>query len=411
MKDYSFKSITANKLPIYLHGAFGIYSDFVLNWLKENGGVLSGVFDRNFLAVHNADRYAGRVAPPPNDVTTLPRGVVIISVEERNQRECQAQWRKGDWHEVIDVQDIIFYPEYLRCLENKNEGSLKKCVNCPAAYRHCPVRSRWHEKQTGQPRDKVIRHIAVKAGFICNLKCKYCCEFIPSFENKHKRLFDADGLISDIKKLSNSLEYIKILSLSGGDVLLNKKLAQVLEAIVEFDNIGDIYLLTNGTYIPPAQTLDAIQQNNAKIRIVINDYERNNKAIALIDELNNRGIRNLLRPNKGWYDLSDLRFRSRSVNELKQIYNTCLFDNSKRHYHIMTEGKINVRCGVANSILYFLDNYDELTQDYIDIRKLSNEQIPVALTALEDRGYLDACNFCATASDELRTLVAAKDQL
>jgi len=424
MRDYSFKAITAGNLPIYLYGAFGNYSIYALDWLKEHGGFLTAVFDQNFQVGYNTDCYSNyikryeemglRVLPPPNDIGALSRGVVIIAVKERSQRECQARWAKGGWHEVVDIHDIICHSEHSLCLGSSNSDNiLEKCSSCSASYRHCPVRSQWYQRTTGLVRDKVIRHIAVKAGFICNLKCKSCCEFIPFFIDKHRCSFDAAGIISDIEKLSNSLEYIWSLSFSGGDVMLNKDLGLVIEKTVQFENIRDIYCLTNGTYIPPAEVLDAIQNTHGRVRVVINNYEINSRAVPLVEELNRRSITNLLRDNAGWYDLNDHTFKNRSVEALKKTFNTCAFDAGAqaRYYHIMVNGKVNERCGVANSILYYLDKWNELTSDYVDIRALSEDRIPAALTALEDRGYLDICNFCTSASADMRVLGAATDQL
>jgi len=423
MKDFSFKGINADNSPIYLYGAFSGLSIFVLDWLEKHNGKLTAVFDQNFSFGYNTDKYSDymkryeklqlRVSPPPNDILKLPSGVVIIAVGERNQRECQAKWSIDKKHNVIDVFDIINYPIYLNCLENKESPDLlSKCASCSPAGRHCPVRSEWYEKQTGNKREKVINHIAIKAGFICNLKCAYCCEFIPRFPDKFKRPFNSDALMEDIWKLSESLEYIRCLSFSGGDVMLNRGLGNIIEKTAKIGNIGDIYCLTNGTYTPHSDVLDAIQNTNGKARIIINNYERNNKAVPLINELNRRKIHNVLRDNAGWYDLNELSFKNRSINELKKLYAKCTFDNNgSKYYHIMTDGKINMRCGVANGILYCLDKYDECNQDFIDIRNLSLGEIPDALTTLENKNYLDICNYCSSGSIENRTLVAAGEQL
>jgi len=422
MDFISMNLVIEKGLPIYLHGAFGQKASEVIAALKKCNGTLSAVFDQNYLAAYNTDIYMREVdsyaskglnvESPPNDVTSLPQGIVIIAVRERNQRDVRAHWIKNNYHIVYDAETLLFSSAYETCYKMgiASGDLLYRCKTCIAGARSCPIRQVWCETN-GRKSGKVIRHLAIKAGFICNLKCSYCCEFINLFEEKHKRQFDTDGLISDIRKLSDSLEYVGTLSFSGGDVLLNKGLARVLEATLELVNIGDIYMLTNGTYIPPFETLDVIQKNSEHFRIEINGYEINKQALPLITELTKRGIKHRLRDNIGWYDFNNLHFRSRSVIELRQIYNLCAFDNNMGYYHIMTEGKLNQRCGVANGIMYFLDNYHLLTQDYIDIRLLTKEQIPLALTALEDRGYLDACNFCASAPPGERPLGSAKDQL
>ncbi|MCL2633234.1 MAG: radical SAM protein [Oscillospiraceae bacterium] len=425
MNDYSYKSIISDKLPIYLHGAFSDYSNRVLDWLDNNDGKLTHVFDQSFLEAYNTDKHDSyisrynelglRVMPPPNYVETLPRGVVILAVNERNQRELWRKWGGGNYHRVIDVLDIINSSYYVHCSDiNRNSSDLlNKCHSCPAALRHCAVRSEWYEREMGLTRDKVIRHLAFKAGVICNFKCKHCCEFLPHFSEKHRQKFDADRLIEDIKKLSESLEYIGVLSFSGGDVMLNKGLGKVIEETIKLNNIGDMYCLTNGTYIPSNEVLDAIQLSNGRVRVVINNYSINNGASPLTDELKKRNIIHNIRNNTGWFDFTDYGFKNRSVGTLKSFINTCAFDAGSRskYYHIMIDGKISERCGVASGLLYYLDKWSELTQDYIDIRSLSVDCIPTALTNLEDRGYMDICNFCVSAATGENTLAAAEEQL
>lgn len=260
-------------------------------------------------------------------------------------------------------------------------------------------------------RTKVMSHLAMKVGYICNLKCNYCCEYLPRYTSKHKKTFDLQGCLSDLEKLADSLEYINILSFSGGDAMLNRGLSVLIDKAAEKTNIGDIYILTNGTYLPHKDILDALEKHRDRIRIVINNYSINHEAEKIIPELKRRGISCNLRDNAGWYDLTDTSFRNYSIYQLKDLYENCSFDSASDFYHIMIGGKVNMRCGVANSLLYYLDKYKDYTEDYIDIRNLSMEEIPDALTSLEDRGYLDICNYCVGCKSADRVIEAAAEQL
>jgi hypothetical protein len=392
MEDVSIKAILDRNLPIYLHGATGGDGLFVSDLLKKHRVEPAGIFDN----------------PRLEYVPSVPKGIVIVATKERYRRNLLEKWRAAG-HAAVDAGDIRLRPVYIDCFnKNKHGKDLPlQCRGCKASYRHCPVRS----PAGGGTRDHVIPHIAIKVGSICNLRCKYCCEFTPRFKDRHKFKFDADAIIADIRKLSESCEYISVLSISGGDAMLNKGLERVIEKAASCKNIGEIYCLTNGTYVPNADILDAIQKYKDKAWIIINNYSRNNRAIPLIEELNRRGIKNLLRDNSGWYDFSDLGFRDRGVDELRQIYDDCCFDANDGHYHIMIQGKISMRCGVANAILHYLDKWNECPKDWIDIRALAADEIPRALALLEDRGYCDICNYCAMAAVEKRTIAPAEEQV
>lgn len=415
--------IINTEVPLYMFGAMSSKTNFsLLQILNRHNAKFTDIWDDNWLIINYSDEYKNLreeyksygyvIKSVPCDISSITQGNIIVAGEERYRRKW-INYFKASSHMVYDAQDIIFEPIYEQCAEKNigNSDLLENCRNCNASYRSCPVRRKWYESQYGMIKDKTIRHIAIKAGYICNLKCEYCCEYLPQFTDKQKKQFDADGVIRDIHKLSDSLEYINLLSLSGGDVMLNRDLAKVIHHIVEYKNIGDIYALTNGTYIPHKDVLDAIEENRDRVRIVINNYAINNEAEMLSAELMKRQITYHLRDNSGWYNMNNLISRNRSVNDLKELYRNCSFDRNYGFYYIMLEGKLNMRCGTANGILYFLNKYDDHAQDYIDIRKLTTQNIPIALSALEERDYLDICNFCVGCKEETRTIDAAEDQI
>ncbi len=420
--EFQMKRIAESGRPVYLYGASMPMCFKLLQYFEEHAVKLSAVYDEAFLLLYHLNKYENfrreydkrgiLIQPPPNDIRSISPGIVIVACAERQERKWMRYFGAENYHTVFSAFDIIFYPNYLRCVkENRRDDLLLGCRSCVAAFRSCPVRSSWYERRNLKKPQKVLRHIAVKAGYVCNLKCEYCCEFLPHFDDSHKKPFDADGVISDIKKLSESLEYIKTLSFSGGDVMLNRQLAKVIRETVRLENVGEVYALTNGTYVLHDDVLRAIEENNERVRIVINNYDINAGSKELQAQLKKREISYQVRDNNGWYDFSDLSFRGRTVEELKALYQNCSFDKSDGYYYIMMEGKLNLRCGVANGMLYYLHKWAEFRQDWIDTRQLSGAGIPAALSALEDRAYLDICNYCAGCSEEKRTQKAAEVQL
>ncbi|MGN1135977.1 MAG: radical SAM protein [Oscillospiraceae bacterium] len=407
--------------PVYMLGATSKTSKGLLEMFSKADLKFTEIWDEKWLNIKNSTDYQAikafydendyEIKPIPSNLDWLEEGIIIAAVEERFQRRW-INYCKASKHLIIDGYDVVFYPQYIECLNkhSSHDEMLALCKKCPASFRSCPVRRASYEAN-GEHKDKVIRHIAFKAGYICNLKCKYCCEYIPSFEQHHKKKFDVSGNINTLRILTESLEYINRLSFSGGDVMLNRELGVLIDYVSAAKNIGDIYILTNGTYLPHSDVLDAIERNSKNVRIVINNYNINNCGEKLIPELEKRGITFFLRDNAGWYDLSDKSFKNRSVTELKELYANCSFDKNDGYYYIVFDGKMSMRCGVANGLLYYLDKFDECTEDHIDLKKFSTEELPSAITKLEDREYLDICNYCTGCTDETRTLGAAENQL
>lgn len=307
----------------------------------------------------------------------------------------------------LDGYELLYYEVYKKCQALDENKIFERCKTCEASYHSCPVRRKYYDGM----KKKVLKHVAFKPGFICNLKCKYCCEFLPYFEKKHRLDFDAEQYMKDLEKLSESVEYIKVLSFSGGDVMLNPGLDKLIDKAVSLPNVGDVYILTNGTYVPANNILDALERNNDKIHIIINDYEINDEAKNIVAELEKRGVRCRRRPNDGWYDLTELRDRNRSVEELKELYKSCSFDWRDNSYYIYVNGVITMRCGVANGILHYLDLYDKCTNSYVDIRRSEIEEIPRLIDKMELMGYVEMCNYCSGCSIEVRSLKPAGIQI
>lgn len=407
--------------PVYMLGATSKTSKGLLKMFGKENLKFTGIWDEKWQQINYSSDYQAikflynengyEIKPIPSDLNLLEDGIILTAVEERFQRKW-LKYCNASKHLIIDGYDAVFYSQYIDCINrhSSHDELLALCKNCPASFRSCPVRRSSYEAN-GERKDKVLRHIAFKAGYICNLKCKYCCEYIPSFEQHHKKRFDVNGNINTIRLLSRSLEYINRLSFSGGDVMLNRELSTLIDYASAVPNIGDIYILTNGTYLPHSDVLDAIERNSNNVRIVINNYSINNFGEKLIPELKKRNISYFLRDNSGWYDLSEKSFKNRSVIELKELYANCSFDKNDGYYYIVYDDKMNMGCGVANSLLYYLDKFDECTEDYINLKKISAEELPSSITKLEDREYLDICNYCTGCTNETRTLGAAENQL
>lgn len=306
-----------------------------------------------------------------------------------------------------DGYEILYSDVYSECRKQGMNNLLERCRKCKASYHSCPVRREYYNHK----RTKVLRHVAFKAGFICNLKCEYCCEFLPYFNQTHRISFDTQRYISDLKKMSDCSEYIKILSFSGGDVMLNEEISEIIDFACNLPNVGDLYILTNGTYVPKEKVLDALERNRERIHIVINDYEINSKARNLIDELERRSVKSKLRPNDGWYNFTDISFRGRSTEELKQLYENCAFDWNDNSYYIYVNGVLSMRCGVANGILHYKKLYKECKESYVNIGDLSPEELSKQINAMEEKGYVEMCNYCSGCSLDDRNLKPAETQI
>lgn len=388
---------------IYLFGTRSKTSRELQKMISERGRKFTEVWDENPETLGSVNN----LMKMPKDLSKITDGIVILAMEPRYLTKWIEECEKNLGTDYVDGFELVYWDLYQECQQKGMDNLLKRCKTCRASYHSCPIRREYYHNE----RTKTLRQLAFKAGFICNLKCEYCCEFLPYFKKNNVIDFDVNAYKEDLKKISESCEYIHTLSFSGGDVMLNPELSQLLDYVVTLENIGDIYILTNGTYMPKDIVLDALQRNRESVHIVINDYEINKKAGKLIDELENRGVPCRLRTNDGWYDFTDLSFRDRSEEELKNLYRNCAFDCTDTSYYIYCNGIISMRCGVANGILHYLDLYDQLKEEYADVRHTPVNKLAGELDRIEKKGFVKMCNYCKGCRNEERVLQPAEIQL
>ncbi|MDR0947779.1 MAG: radical SAM protein [Ruminococcus sp.] len=396
-EQFSVKTLVSAGKPIYIYGNYSKHIDKLKKWVGEHGGEIAGCFDPEKVSV--------------DDLKELPAGVIIVcdvlrqvpfTIEEIAERS-------GDKHILFDVYDLLSYPHYIKCLAENSTVTNVTCRFCYASRRSCGIRRNAMGLMPGE-KTKVISHIAMKNGHQCNLKCKYCCEFVP-YLPPEKKQFKNEEAIKSLQKLSNNVEFISLLSLSGGEALFNPEIPRLLDVYTALPNIGDIYFLTNGTYVPKSETLDALEKHSDRVRIIINGYDINNDAESMVPQLDKRKIPYVIRPAEGWYQPGDPVFHNKSVDELKHLYRYCRINNRTDNYYLYVDGKISLRCGYVSAQLYAYDMWDKCPTDWIDILNIDEKDFPAALTTLEEKMYCDTCNYCIVPDGEDVYTPPAGDQL
>jgi hypothetical protein len=407
-KQFSMKTIATYNLPIYIF--CGSAEENILRLLRYCDAHLlkcAAIFTVNTTC--NSEKYTDVlsicarmgicVLSPPIDARDLPKGVLICAADLCERQRWLDAFSKDTAHIVVDVYDLFCYPSYAKCLKYfaKSEHLLTRCRTCDASYRNCPIRERYYENK-GEARQKAITRLLVRCGFICNYKCEGCSQFLPYFTDRHKAYFDGGEVINDVGKMAATLQYIDDLWLEGGEAMLWKPFPDLIGEVVKFNNVGEIYVLTNGSYIPSRKVLDVLEENRERIHVEVNAYVANSDLPKLFEAFDRRRIRFALRNEiSAWYDFSDTSFRARSADELRNIKNVCALFKRDYDLWILTDGKLSALCCEAGYLTHYLNLYGQCDNDYIDIRETYEGNIPEAMVRLYGKGYLDACNYCAGA--------------
>jgi organic radical activating enzyme len=80
----------------------------------------------------------------------------------------------------------------------------------------------------------------------CNLRCKYCVQFIPNYENKKMVHIPLENVKKDIKNYLGFIDTVGTISAMGGETFLHPDLGEIAKEFCKYDNFGFISFPTNG---------------------------------------------------------------------------------------------------------------------------------------------------------------------
>jgi organic radical activating enzyme len=230
----------------------------------------------------------------------------------------------------------------------------------------------------------------------CNLNCSHCNMFIPHFEMpKHREL---DSMINDIDSYFNIVDYVSVFHLVGGEPFLHPQIQDVIQHILSnyIDKIDKFIITTNGSIAPKSSTIELLKSSNV-ILSVSNYSDKLQKLKTKVEKVigiyKSNGIRHYVRNKIEWYDFGDLRIKKNLPTD-KLIKH---FDSCTAPFRGLNDGKFyycHLNTGAVLTKLFPLDK-----NDYVEIDKISKEDLLKFDLGYTDLGYItfcDNCNGCNT---------------
>lgn len=105
----------------------------------------------------------------------------------------------------------------------------------------------------------------------CTMNCKYCNTFIPYFsEQTHLKPVSFEQFKKDLDILLPAVDYIDYFGFVGGEPLIVKDLAKMIEYACSKKQLRHIFLATNCTILPSESLLKAMK--NKKVAVQLSDY-------------------------------------------------------------------------------------------------------------------------------------------
>lgn len=250
----------------------------------------------------------------------------------------------------------------------------------------------------------IIPLLGLTIAMRCSLKCRHCAAFSPYHDNPPP--MDLDRTVLSLTAMSNAVDEINQLIVSGGEPLMQKQLPDLMAFILGLDKVREVILITNGTIVPN-EALCAVLVREPRLRVLVNHYgDCSRKVDEVTATLSRHGLRfEILDKNRTevWQDIGDKTKRHQSAETLRTYFDACGFQDCKS----LRDGKF-YGCSFSH---YFaeLGIHEPDDRDYVDLLHNSTEENRRQIRQIYELDYVAACDHCLPPWE--RAVIPAGEQL
>ena len=229
-----------------------------------------------------------------------------------------------------------------------------------------------------------MRSLDVMITAKCSLKCKSCANLMQYYvdaKNTDNEIFSA------LDKLNENVDAIDEFRVIGGEPLMNKQWAKIVNGIIDQDPNRKIFIYTNGTIPPKDDQLESFKGKN--VNFYITDYGKLSRNIEKLEQSlkkYNIGYRRELADN--WVDCASIRKHNRTVKENEIVYKECC---AKKLYTLLN-GKLYTCPFIANAAN--LKAIPDNKSDYVDLLSSTQNLRQKLRKLIKMQKFFPACDFC-----------------
>ena len=360
-------------LPIIIVGA-SRPAEAVANACSDKGIVVSGICDSEKRKSEKSFN-----------------GLEVIHTPDLPQRYSKARFVIASQHvqECADQLTDLGYNEFYSPLELLKDYDVNKYQHrTSSAYMssRLDVYKKSHEFYFDDSKT-YMRSLDIMITTKCSLKCRNCSNLMQYYENPKNT--SLENIISALDVLNKNVDYISEFRVIGGEPLMNKDWAEVVNSISKKNSEAKIFIYTNATISPKEEQLESFQGKN--VNFTISDYGKLSKnADKMIERLTkyNISFAHRLAENENWMDCSSIKHHKRTTAALEEVFRQCCV----KYIYTLLNGKL-YRCPFIanaanlNAIPDNPANYVDLLSDTNNIKKQIRRLVKVAK-------FFPACDFC-----------------
>lgn len=207
-----------------------------------------------------------------------------------------------------------------------------------------------------------------------------------------------EQLTKDVDLFFSCVDYIMLFHVSGGEPMLYKHTADLIEYIDKNygHKIGTLRTVTNGTVVPKEEVLDKLSKCN--IEITVDDYREavprfNNRFDQLIEKLEEYNIKYYINKAESWIDLAPDTTDYSKLPEEELIQHR---DSCSQSWEELRDGKIYSCNYAAYATVAGIAGEQDLEETY-NLEKFTLEkkkELVEFRLGYTEKGYTNFCKKC-----------------
>lgn len=346
-------------------------AEAILNACKDNGIVVAGFCDNETRKLD--ELYCGlKVYHTPSLPNHFSKARLVIAYH--NLQESAEQLSALGY-------DDFYSP--LELLKNYDVKKYQHRVTQSFMETRIAVTNKSHESYF----DKSItylRSLDVQITTKCSLKCQSCSNLMQYYTSAKNT--DTE-ILKSIEILADNVDDISEYRVIGGEPLMNKDWANIVNGIVEKDIKRKVFVFTNGTIKPKDEQLESFHGKD--VNFYITDYGNLSRNIDVTEEsLKKYNVSYFRKLADNWVDCSGIKKHNRTAKENKIVFNECC---AKQLYTLLS-GKLFSCPFIANAVE--LNAIPDNRFDYVDLHSNAPDLKQKIERLVNMKSYFPACDYC-----------------
>ena len=346
-------------------------AEAIANACRDNDIVVAAVCDNETRKTQK--NYCGlEVIHTPTLPKRFPKARLIIAYHHMD--DC------------VDQLSTLGYDEFyspLELLKNYDLSKHKHRISQSYMQNKISICIKSHELYFDEAKT-YMRSLDVMITAKCSMKCESCANLMQYYVDAKNTDHE---ILSAIETLDNTVDAISEFRVIGGEPLMNKDWANIVNGIIEQDVKRKIFIYTNGTIPPKDEQLKTF--NGKNVNFYITDYGKLSRNIDKLEEsLKKHNINYKREPANNWVDCSSIRQHKRTVRENEVVFKECC----AKTFYTLLNGKLYTCPFIANAAN--LNAIPDNPANYVDLLSKSYDLKKKISKFVKMEKFFPACDFC-----------------